>query len=85
MVDDATAIVDAAYHGDLAAVLRLLFEDPGLVNARGFGQWTPLMWAADKGCVELARLLLQWGAEVDAVDRFGRSALHHACRSVEIM
>ncbi|DBA02845.1 TPA: hypothetical protein N0F65_006635 [Lagenidium giganteum] len=42
--------------------------------------WTPLHEAARAGDVEIAALLVQHGAQLDAVDSSGDSPLHVACR-----
>jgi ankyrin repeat protein len=38
-----------------------------------------LAWAARRGRLKMAALLLQAGADLNAVDHSGSSALHHAC------
>ena len=86
----ATPFLRAAQSGDLT-LLRLLLEhgaDPALATTNGT---TPLMVAAGIGWVEgvtyewsredtlaTVRLLLALGADVDAADRDGRTALHGA-------
>ena len=35
-------------------------------------KWSPLHLAADNGHVDVAKVLVQYGANVDAVDRHGR-------------
>ena len=39
---------------------------------------TPLHWAAGHGLTGMASRLLQNGADLEAVDQFGRTALHYA-------
>lgn len=41
---------------------------------------SPLLFAAMNGNIEIARLLLDAGADVDNFDDFGMSALHYAAR-----
>ena len=39
---------------------------------------TGLIWAARKGHINIAEILLNSGAEVEGTDRTGRTPLHHA-------
>ncbi|XP_012870865.1 PREDICTED: 2-5A-dependent ribonuclease isoform X1 [Dipodomys ordii] len=83
-----TAFMEAAWHGRVEA-LRFLFAQGADVNAsretqedrrplRGGGA-TALMDAAERGHVEVVRILLEeMGADVNARDNMGRSALIHA-------
>lgn len=70
----------AAMNGDLTVVEALLsagkhpdepFKDPL------YHGMTPLMWAASRHHPEIMERLLQAGADIDAVDRHGRSAARH--------
>jgi ankyrin repeat protein len=91
-VIQTTALWEAAQHGRLEAV-RLLLDggaDPsrpsrptgdggGAVVSFGDG-CAPLMAAAGEGQLEVLRLLLRWGAAVDAVEPGnGLTAFHMAC------
>lgn len=55
----------AARLGRLAELQRLLSEKPELVHVRGGDGQTPLHFAAN---VEIAALLLEHGADIDAID-----------------
>ena len=58
--------------------LRQWLDKGGDVNARGHMQRTPLMEAAAKGKVQVAQLLLDGGADINARDENGFYALHWA-------
>jgi ankyrin repeat protein len=66
----ATLYFEACYKGDAAALRRLLANDPGLVRATAptapHGGWTGLHEAARRGYVDVARVLLQNGADPNA-------------------
>jgi ankyrin repeat protein len=73
----AEDIHDAAQKGDLQKVRALLETNQELVNQRdsGFGR-TPLHWAARGVHLDVLRLLLEKGADPNAVDNSKIAALH---------
>ena len=75
-----TPISDAVRRGDADAV-RTLLRDGADVNASAGDGMTALHWAADAGEVEIANILIDAGANVDAVTRLGDyTPLHLASR-----
>lgn len=73
------ALHRAARHGYTEDVEALLLEYPSLLEARhGRSQWTPLMTAARTGQCYMVEMLLSRGAEIDAVDIDGYTALQLA-------
>ena len=68
-------IVMAALNGRLGAVRHLLRTVPGAVARKDGDGWTALHEAAIRGRVEICRVLLAAGAEVDARNDEGLSAL----------
>jgi ankyrin repeat protein len=73
---DETDIHTAARLGDLARVTQLLDADPQLANARTAADETPLHYAAATQRTALIELLLERGADVNAVDQLGQTPLH---------
>jgi len=72
---------DATTRGDLES-MRALLKLKADVDHRGASfRDTPLMTAAFKCHYNAVRLLIGAGADVNAVDKFGSSALHYAARS----
>ena len=66
-----TALHAAVERGDLPALRRLLEADPGLANARSETDARgtfPLHVAAESGQTGTARLLLEYGADISALD-----------------
>jgi hypothetical protein len=75
------AVFRAAREGDVDIVAGMLDEDPGLLSSVWRGDWrsdTLLTTAALCGHVELVRLLLERGAEVNQANDYGDTALEYA-------
>ena len=68
---------DAALDGDVSEVQALLSEGEP-VDERDEAQGTPLMAAAKANRTRVIRLLLANGADPNATDRFGKTALWYA-------
>ncbi|KAL6054767.1 RING-type E3 ubiquitin transferase [Balamuthia mandrillaris] len=73
-----SALHEAVRRNDLERVLQLVKLDPGGVNATDSFQQTPLHFAAYKGYIDLAAVLLKFGASVHVVDKNGWTPLHSA-------
>lgn len=77
----ASPVADAAARGDKAAVKQLLKDGADVNGAQGDGM-SALHWAAERGEVELADMLIYAGANSAAVTRIGEyTPLHLAARS----
>src|SRR5688572_8521169 len=77
----ATPLTEAAMRGDKAAVASLIKQGVDVGAAQGDGM-TALHWAAERGDVELAEMLVYAGANVSAVTRIGLyTPLHLAAKS----
>ena len=72
------AILEAARDGDVPAVKRLLSDDPGLARATGDSLKTPLHWAAEHDHNDIARMLLDAGADLEAKTSWGATPLDWA-------
>ena len=74
-------VADAAMRGDHGSVRALLQQGADVNAAQGDGM-TALHWAADRGDLEMARMLVYAGAGLDAVTRMAEyTPLHLASRA----
>ena len=76
----------AAVANNKPAVVQFLCESKANVNVYGINKWTPLTVAADRGSVEIVKILLKYGTNVDLelrddIDDFYRKTpLYHAAK-----
>ncbi|KAI0833419.1 ankyrin repeat-containing domain protein [Trametes gibbosa] len=68
----------AALNKQFGLVRSLVSQDPKLVNAVDEDGRTPLHWAASSGSVDIARYLIDQGADVNRGDPSGWAPLHIA-------
>jgi ankyrin repeat protein len=71
------ALFDLIRVGDTHGVCQLLDTDHGLLETRINGR-TPLVFAVQRGRVDVAEVLIQRGADVEATHGDGWTALHDA-------
>ncbi len=79
--DPAKQIIKAAKKGDAPTVRKLLARDKSVVRARDKDGSTPLHCAAWNGHVQVAKILLQAGADINDHSRnahWGTTPLHAA-------
>src|SRR5258705_6744289 len=84
MPDPAKEIIKAAKSGDAERVRVLLANDKSLVNARDKDASTPLHCAVWKGHQQVASLLIEAGADINAHnenDHWGTTPLHAAAHA----
>jgi hypothetical protein len=74
-MNDAAAIFQAVKDGDMSVVERLLTADPRLVHARNEYLKTPLHWAAEHDRCDVAQMLLDSDADLEATTSWGDTAL----------
>lgn len=75
-VSRTSLILWHTHQSDAAAVRKLLEEDPSLVAARDYDSRTPLHVASLHGWMEVARCLLEYGADVNAQDRWKNTVIY---------
>lgn len=83
----AADIHEAAKAGDLQKVQALITADPGAVNLKDGSGRTPLHWAARNDHLGVVEFLINRGADVQAVDNLGYTALYYSVwlgRKIEI-
>lgn len=69
-VSRTSMILWHAHQNDSAAVRKLLEEDQSLVHARDYDSRTPLHVASLHGWIDVAKCLIEHGADVNAQDRW---------------
>ncbi len=79
----ATRMMEALRDGDRQAFTRILREDPKVVDLKGPGGSTPLMYAALYGDSDSVRLLLESGADPNIRNDAGATALMWAADDLE--
>src|SRR5215471_12200177 len=75
---DPEEMLEASQRGDVGRVRQLLALDSTLINAKGEYDKTPLHWAAEKNYRELAELLVNARANIDAEVTWGMTPLQWA-------
>ena len=68
----------AALAGRHFQVAQVLHRNGSSVDLRGFSKWSPLHSAAHYGDLEMVQILLDYGADIGALDKNGSSPLHCA-------
>jgi len=79
------ALFQAVKDDDPPRALALLKENPGCVDARTrHERWTPLLQAARGANASMAKLLVEYGAQVNLCNSRGMSPLMYAARSGDL-
>lgn len=76
--------IHAAAISDATRCLDWLLDRGVPIDARDSGLWTPAMWAIDANALGAFDLLAERGANLQALNRGGRSILHLACNGLKI-
>lgn len=74
-VSRTSLILWHAHHNDAVAVRKLLEEDRSLVHARDYDNRTPLHVASLHGWIEVAKTLIEFGADVNSQDRWKNTVI----------
>lgn len=70
-------IHQAAIYGDTRLLQQLLETDPAIVNSQMMvTDATPLHLACEEGHLAVAKVLLEWKADINARDKAGETPLH---------
>ncbi|XP_015063803.1 integrin-linked protein kinase 1-like [Solanum pennellii] len=77
-VSRTSLILWQTHQNDKSAVRKLLEEDPTLVQARDYDNRTPLHVAALHGWIDIAKCLIEYGADVNSQDRWRNTPLADA-------
>jgi cytohesin len=77
-MNGATEILQAVRAGDAPAVERILNDDPRLAHATDDHLKTPLHWAAEHDYPDVAELLLNAGADLEATTSWSATPLDWA-------
>ncbi|CAH9128971.1 unnamed protein product [Cuscuta epithymum] len=77
-VSRTSLILWHAHQNDVVSVKKLLEEDKTLVQASDYDNRTPLHVAALHGLVDVAKCLIEYGADVNAQDRWKNTPLADA-------
>lgn len=77
-VSRTSLILWHTHQNDPVAVRKLLEEDRSLVQARDYDNRTPLHVASLHGWIEVAKILIEYGADVNAQDRWKNTPLADA-------
>ncbi|KAL7163829.1 hypothetical protein ACSBR2_039865 [Camellia fascicularis] len=77
-VSRTSMILWHSHQNDSAAVRKLLEEDQSLVRARDYDNRTPLHVASLHGWTDVAKCLIEYGADVNAQDRWKNTPLADA-------
>ena len=79
-------VFDWVKKGDLNKVKALVSRSQVLAEGKDAEGMSLLHWAADRGSVDMTRLLLEFGCQVDGRDGEGQTALHYAssCGHVQV-
>ncbi|KAK9890747.1 hypothetical protein WA026_012095 [Henosepilachna vigintioctopunctata] len=76
-----TALHLAAMNGHVHLVKYLIKDHNAVIDILTLKKQTPLHLAAGAGQMEVCKLLLELGADIDATDEQGQKPIHAACRN----
>lgn len=65
-------------------IITMLLSAKANVNSFDNEKWTPLMWAVDQGRLKIVKQLIKKGADVNAINKKGKTALDLAKKQPKI-
>ncbi len=74
--DDSLEYVNAITEGNLKVVKKYVEQDPKNVNYQSFA-WTPIQMAANKGQMDVAKYLIEKGADLNYVHPLSKNTAFH--------
>lgn len=81
--DNVVSPLISAVQKNRVNIARRLLQEPNIdLNQRNFEQRTPLMFATDRA-IDIARMLINKKADIEAVDANKRTALAHAAHGLQ--
>ena len=83
MSSPSAHLIGAASDGDKKLVQRLLKEEKMDVNVRHWDKLTPLILASSAGHLDVVKLLLKEGADINAPSHCMEKHLSKACQTYE--
>jgi ankyrin repeat protein len=83
-LDPMNSIIEMSKDGLFPEVRKLLEKDPDLALSRDEHGATALNYAAANGHTEVASVLIEYGADVDARDERGMTPLHWAAKENQV-
>ncbi len=78
VIDEGGEIFRAVNKQEREKAMKMIEENPALVNASNYTGWTPLHWAAYTGDTEIIKFILNKGADINVVSRIGLTTVYLA-------
>lgn len=83
-IDKLDELLNACEHGDFDKISILIESNPLLINEKNEYGWSPIIVAAYNGHLELIKLLIKSGANINDVNYKGTSVLMYAKDYLEL-
>lgn len=77
----AHKFIRAVKFGDTASVVKMINSNPRIIETVDTLRQTSLHWAVKRNDLEIAKILLKRGVDINGIDLAGRTALHIAARN----
>jgi hypothetical protein len=77
----AHKFIRAVKFGDTASVVKMINSNPRIIETVDTLRQTSLHWAVKRNDLEIAKILVKRGVDINGIDLAGRTALHIAARN----